>query len=204
MFESTNAKMPKLDRYPDATSWNFTAPSSSRSTVSSCRSNLISSNSPGSTSIHFRSEYGIGVVEEDDVDLGLYFGLAFATGFPRLPPISSMWTSDISVNYLFMPFTILTHERVPSPKRELIMISTPYLPLWFTTATSTTGPIFVLPRTHHSAWDNWSLRSNVYSRHEPFKIVKLCLEGFAILCSYSRNRLSKKLNWLSTIHMASP
>ena len=46
-----------------------------------------------------------------------------------LSSMSSMWfswvSSDISVTYLFIPFTIITHERIPSPNKELIRISIP-------------------------------------------------------------------------------
>ena len=69
------------------------------------------------------------LVGEDDVGLGVCVGLAFATRFPALSPISSVWfswvSSDISVAYLLIPFTIVTHERVPSPNQELIMVSIP-------------------------------------------------------------------------------
>ena len=79
------------ERNIDAKSWNLTAPSPFRGTVSSCCSNLIInfdtsrqllSNLPGSTSIHFRSRYGMDT--GDNVKLDVCCGLAFATSFPVL------------------------------------------------------------------------------------------------------------------------
>ena len=65
---------------------------------SSCRSNLmikfdtsrqLLSNLPGSTSLHFRSRYGMDT--GDNVKLGVCYGLAFATSFPvLLSPTLSM------------------------------------------------------------------------------------------------------------------
>ena len=97
-----------LDRNIDARSSNFTAPSSSLFTDSSCRSNLIInfdtsrqlwSKVPGSTSSHFRSWYGIDT--GDNVEFDVCCGLAFATGFP----------SDIFVAYLLIPSTIPTTSK---------------------------------------------------------------------------------------------
>ena len=79
----------------------------------------------GSTSIHFRSRYGIDT--RDNVEFDVCRGLAFATSFP-LPfsPILSTWvSSDVSVTYLLIPITILIQKQVLSPKKDSIMISTP-------------------------------------------------------------------------------
>ena len=122
------------ERNVDARSWNFTAPSSSRFAESSCRSNLIInfdtskqfwSNVTGSTSIHFRSLYGIDT--EDKVEFDVCCGLALATGFPVLlsPILSTRVSSEISVTFWLIPFTILTQEQVLSPNRDSVMISTP-------------------------------------------------------------------------------
>ena len=82
-----------------ARSSNFTAPSSSRWTVSSCRNNLIMNfdtskqpwlNFPGSTSIHFRSRKRIHT--GDNVKVGFGRGLDFATGF-IVPLFSTLATN---------------------------------------------------------------------------------------------------------------
>ena len=75
----------------DARSSNLTAPSSSRWTDSSCRSNLIINfdtskqpwlNVPGSIFIHFRWLYGIDTGDNVKVNVGS--GLAFATWYKHL------------------------------------------------------------------------------------------------------------------------
>ena len=75
---------------------NSTAPSSSRSTEGSCRSNLIIfydtskqllSYGHGSTSIQTRRRYGNVVVEEEEVGTDVCFGLALATRFPVHSPM---------------------------------------------------------------------------------------------------------------------
>ena len=109
------------ERNVDARSWNFTAPSSSRFAESSCRSNLIInfetsrqfwSNVTGSTSINFRSLYGIDT--EDKVEFDVCCVLALARSFPVLlsPILSTRVSSDISVTFWLIPFTILTQEQV--------------------------------------------------------------------------------------------
>ena len=123
-----------LDRNIDARSSNFSVPSSSRFAESSCRSNLIInfdtsrqfwSNVTVSTSIQFRSVYGLDT--EDNVEFDVCCGLAFATSFPVLlsPFLSTRVSSDISVTYWLIPFTILNQEHVLSPNRDSIMIWTP-------------------------------------------------------------------------------
>ena len=99
IFELTNS-----DRNIGAKILNSTAPSSSRSAVGSCRSNLIifdtskqpSSYFPGSTSIHSRRYCGNVTVREEDIGIDVCFGLAAAIGFQVLSPMSSMWSSVVS------------------------------------------------------------------------------------------------------------
>ena len=105
------------------------APSSSRGTDSSCRYNLTINfdtskqpwlYAPGLTSIHFRSRRGMET--RDNVKASFGRGLTFATSFP-VPLFSTLVTgisSDVSVTYLLIPFTMRTQETVLSPKKKRI------------------------------------------------------------------------------------
>ena len=126
---------------------NRTAPSSSRGSDASCRSNLIMtfdtakqlwSKGCVSMTIHFLLR--IGIETRDNVTGGFSCGMAFATGFPytslcskatgfpvtsSCSKISRATVSDVSVTYLLIPFTIRTQETVLSRNRDSIKTSIP-------------------------------------------------------------------------------
>ena len=83
------------------------------------------------TSIHSRILSAILNLREDDIGNDASVLLQQTVSrywlqFQRCGFLS--WVSSaISVTYLFIPFTIITHERVPSPNEDLIMISIPSL-----------------------------------------------------------------------------
>ena len=69
-----------------------------------------------------------------------------------------------SITNLFDPREILTQERVLSPLRDQILISTPCLPCKQLVVTSNTSPIFVFPWIHPLGCDAPSSIGRVYSR----------------------------------------
>ena len=75
-------------------------------------SKQLSSYFTGLTSIHSRKWHGSVTVGEEDIGIHICFGLASATGFPVLSPMSSVsfsWVSSvIPVTYLFILFTIMS------------------------------------------------------------------------------------------------
>ena len=160
------------ERNIDAKSWNWTAPSSSRSTVSSCRNNLITnfdtskrllSNLPGSKSAHSRSWYGTGIVVEDNIEFGVCSGLASATD-----------VLDVSVfrkpRHVFVYPVHDPHPRTNSIAKWTADHDLDSAAALMITDGYGTGPIFVFPRFHPFTWDDLSLRNNVNSRHEPFTL----------------------------------
>ena len=68
--------------------------------------------------------------QKSQVKVGAGRGLAFATGFLvlLLPTLALRISSDVSVKYLLIPFTIRTQEIVRSRNKDSIMISTPQRP----------------------------------------------------------------------------
>ena len=179
MFELTNAERTRKHRCQNF-EFNYSV---FWRTKRSCRSNLIilfetskecRSYSPGSTSIHVRMWSGIVTVGEDDLGNDVCFGLALAVGVSALAPISSLWfsciSSNISVTYLFNSFPII------------IQISIQQRPWWKLTVTSSTGPFFVFPRIHPFTLDDWSSRSNVFSRHEPSNFASSASSGVTKYC----------------------
>ena len=68
------------------------------------------------------------------------------------------------ITNLFDPWEILTQEWVLSLFKDIILISTPYLPCKQQGATSKTGPIFVFPWIQPFGFDASSSLGRVYSR----------------------------------------
>ena len=113
----------------------------------------------------------IGMEEGDSVTASFSCGFAFAAIFPvALGSTFSMeMVSDVSVTYLLIPFTIRTHEAVPSRHRDSIKIS---MPVTFLMKTD----IYIQDRDDLRVSENppsctgmaSSHRSSVYSRHRFF------------------------------------
>ena len=178
---------------------NWTAPSCSRCTCGPWRrrinffdiSKTESEYFPGSTSVQILFSIGTVLGGEPAGSLLRGFALVFdrhAKSFAS--SFDASWYSGISCSLLFKfitnmfdPWEFLTKEWELSLFKDIILISTPYLPCKQQVATSNMGPILLFPWIHPFGCDDLHLLEECIRDMPLHKILKnlRCLSSWSIV-----------------------